>query len=110
MASQGVKRVQVVTDKFLAGSGLLDDTKKSLAEKGIGCTVFDGCVADPTEQNVYDAVDMATQEKVDGVIGFGGGSSMDVAKVTAYLSGNKDQTLEDVWGIDVCRSNRLSLI
>ena len=52
-------------------------------------------------------------DEEDGVIGLGGGSSMDVAKLIAVLaSGRKDivQLLESIYGIDLVLGNRLPLI
>ena len=54
----------------------------------IKVSIFSDIQADPPEHVVLDAVDYAKQQNIDGVIGVGGGSSMDVAKLVAALSGN----------------------
>ena len=66
---------------------------KSLKDANIDVTIYKDVVQDPTEQNVHDSTAQAIEHKVDGVIGFGGGSSMDVAKVTAYMTKNRDVKL-----------------
>ena len=50
--------------------------------------MFSEVVPDPTEKNATDATELAIQQEVDTVIGFGGGSAMDVAKIAAYLAKN----------------------
>ena len=66
-------------------------------------------VADPPESVVMDAVAKARDFKCDSVIGFGGGSSMDVAKLLAVLINGK-QLLPDLYGVDKVTGGRLPLI
>ena len=47
---------------------------------------------------------------MDGVVGVGGGSSMDAAKVAAFMCGNTEQSLEQVYGVGLTRGTRLPLI
>jgi Alcohol dehydrogenase, class IV len=58
---------------------------------------------------VLDAVDYAKQQNIDGVIGVGGGSSMDVAKLVAALSGN-DTPIAEIYGVNQITDPRLPLI
>ena len=66
-------------------------------------------VADPPEAVVLEAVTKARALRIDGVIGFGGGSSMDVAKVIATLVPSR-QTIAEIYGVGNVRGNRLPLI
>ena len=86
MVKESCKRVCIVTDVGIRNAGLLEDGLASLKAAGIETIIFDGVVPDPLEQNIYDATKMCIDNDVDGIIGFGGGSSMDVAKVVAYLT------------------------
>lgn len=74
--------------------------------------IFDGVVPDPLESNIYDATNLCIENKVDGVIGFGGGSSMDVAKLVAYLTKeeNHGTKLDDIYGVGVAQGGRIPLI
>jgi alcohol dehydrogenase len=76
---------------------------------GIGVTLYDQVVADPPEAVVNEAVAMARDAGCDGVVGFGGGSSMDVAKLLAVLL-KGDQPLEQIYGVEQIRGGRLPLI
>ena len=73
--------------------------------------VYPDVVPDPPEANVLDAVSLAKSENVSCVLGIGGGSPMDVAKLVAFL-GNKNnkQGLADIYGVGLCRGNRLPLV
>ena len=64
-----------------------------------------------SEHVVLEAADFAKQENVDIVIGFGGGSSMDVAKLIAILSHPaQHQSLSDLYGVNQATGPRLPLI
>ena len=110
LASQlGVSHMFVVTDRFLHESGLLAGALESLAAASIKVTVFSNVLADPPEDSVVAAVDLARNAGVDGVVGFGGGSSMDTAKLVALLV-KTPQALPDIYGIGLARGPRLPLI
>ncbi|MBE0693311.1 MAG: iron-containing alcohol dehydrogenase [Aquamicrobium sp.] len=102
-------RVLVVTDRFLHGSGLLNEALASLATHGYPAVVFDAVEADPAESIVRDCVLLATRERADIVVGLGGGSSMDVAKVAAAIA-RSGQPISEAYGIGNLRAGRLSLV
>lgn len=103
------KKVLLVTDPGLIKAGLLDRATRSLNEAGVEYTLFDGVVADPPVSVVEAALADAREAAVDGVIGFGGGSSMDVAKLIALLIGGGER-LDDVYGVGQAKGTRLPLI
>lgn len=110
LASQlGVSHMFVVTDRFLHESGLLASALESLAAASIKVTIFSNVLADPPEDSVVAAVDLARNAGVDGVVGFGGGSSMDTAKLVALLV-KTPQALPEIYGIGLARGPRLPLI
>lgn len=104
------KSVMVVTDMGLVRAGIFDQVKSSLETEGIRCTVFNKVLADPAHGIVRQAVEEAKREGVDGIVGLGGGSPMDVAKLVAFLTGNTSQSLDDIYGLDKCKGQRLPLI
>ena len=103
------RRLLIVTDRFLHESGMLDPIIRSLAEQGFAATVFDDVVADPPEGVVESCVRLGRDRGCDMVMGLGGGSSMDIAKLVAVLLVN-DQPLRDLYGIDRVQGGRLPLV
>ncbi|MEP4468592.1 iron-containing alcohol dehydrogenase [Marinobacter alexandrii] len=102
-------RVLIVTDPGLIQAGLLSSATDSLDQAGVQYQVFDGVVADPPVAVVEAALADARAANIDGVIGFGGGSSMDIAKLIALLIGGGEK-LGDIYGVGMAKGQRLPLI
>ncbi len=105
----GMSQVFLVTDIGLMKAGLIDGALTSLSEAGIKVTVFSDVLADPPEVSVQAAVQAAIAVGADGVIGFGGGSSLDTAKLVGLLA-KTPQELPTIYGIGLARGPRLPLI
>ena len=95
-----------VTDSQLTALGLAESVLGALAAAGIEPRLFDSVEADPSRDTLLAAV--ATGEGCASVVGFGGGSPMDVAKLAAYLLGSGDD-LETLWGVGKATGTRLPL-
>lgn len=108
----GCKNVALVTDKGIRGFGLLAAATASLDAAGVGYFIFDDVLADPSLKIVLDAAAQGKARKIDGVLGIGGGSPLDVAKLVAFLNGDTQQKIEDdeIWGVDMCQGKRLPLV
>lgn len=102
-------RLCLVTGKFLNRSGMLAPILTSLKEAGWKVQVIDDVVADPSEAAVLAAADQARRAESEIILGLGGGSSMDVAKLIAALVGS-DQPLGDMYGVGKVRERRLPLV
>jgi alcohol dehydrogenase len=105
----GVRRALLVTDAGFLRTGLVDVPQQDLEQCGISVHIFSGVIADPPESVVNAAVETARQHDVDIVIGFGGGSSMDVAKLVAVLASSPQQ-LASIYGIGNVVGSRLPLV
>jgi len=103
------KRALLVTDPGFLKTGLADTPADSLRAAGIDVRVYSNVVADPPEHIVLEAVAAARQHGSDIVIGLGGGSSMDVAKLIAVLAGG-DQEIGAIYGIGNVKGTRLPLV
>ncbi|MFP4477273.1 MAG: iron-containing alcohol dehydrogenase [Desulfatibacillaceae bacterium] len=79
--ARGIDNVLVVTDKVLMGLNLLEGLLASLEEKDIRYTIFDDVQPNPTIENVEAGVRIYKQNNCKGLIGFGGGSPIDCAKI-----------------------------
>ena len=103
-------RACVVTDAFLHRSGLIAPALRNLAEAGFETLVIDGVQADPPD-NVVEKVAQQTRDfGAQAVIGIGGGSSMDVAKLVAVLAAPNAQPLSSMYGIGQVQGERLPLV
>jgi alcohol dehydrogenase class IV len=102
-------RVALVTDAGLVKAGVAAPALRSLDEAGIAVDVFDGVVADPPEDVVLAAVAQARAFGADSVIGFGGGSSIDVAKLVALLAWG-GENLGEIYGVGLVKGPRLPLL
>ncbi|QHQ37238.1 iron-containing alcohol dehydrogenase [Algicella marina] len=96
----------LVTDAGLTRLGLTEPVLESL---GDAVAVFDAVEADPSRATLEAAVAAGRAHEATGVIGFGGGSSMDVAKLVALLLGSGED-LDEAWGVGQARGPRLPLV
>jgi alcohol dehydrogenase len=103
------RRALVVTDPGFLATGLVTEPVRSLEAAGFVVHTYADVVADPPEAVVLAAADIARAHGTDIVIGLGGGSSMDVAKLIAVLAGS-DQPLSSMYGIGNVHGNRLPLV
>ncbi|HDS1733117.1 iron-containing alcohol dehydrogenase [Pseudomonas sp. BP8] len=105
----GAERVLLVSDPGLQRAGLLDAPMQALRDAGVEVTLYSDVQADPPEASVLDAVAAGRACRAQAVIGLGGGSSLDTAKLVALLCGH-EQALADIYGINLAKGPRLPLI
>jgi alcohol dehydrogenase class IV len=102
-------RVLLVTDRGVRNAGLTRDIETNLSAAHHEVIIFDEVVADPPAAVIERAVDAGRAAAVDLVLGVGGGSSLDTAKLVSYLIVSADR-LDDLYGVGRARSQRLPLI
>ena len=102
----------MVTDPGVASAGLLDGALASLKSAGMDVCTYSDTEADPPESLVLQATQVAREHRADSVIGFGGGSSMDIAKLVAVLAAPScSQPLDTMYGVGNVRGGaRLPLV
>lgn len=103
------RRVLLVTDQGMVATGIVERARQSLEDAGVAAIVFSGVKADPAEAIVLEAAEIARAEAVDGAVGLGGGSSLDVAKLVALLVGGSEE-LKSIYGVGKAKGPRLPLI
>ncbi|MGS4986014.1 iron-containing alcohol dehydrogenase [Pseudosulfitobacter sp. RP-4] len=108
-ASLNAERAFIITDPGLTRLGYGDLAIAALSSAELTGVVFDAVQADPPYEVVRAAVAAARDAKADLIIGLGGGSSMDTAKVVA-LALNSEQTLDEMVGTEQATGERLPLI
>jgi alcohol dehydrogenase len=103
------RRALLVTDPGFLRTGLVDAPATSLKAAGLAVEMYSQVIADPPEAVVLEAVAAARAFRADIVIGLGGGSSMDVAKLIAVLA-NSEQPISAIYGIGNVKGQRLPLV
>ena len=103
------ERILLVTDKGLRKLGLLEGIVRQLAAGGISVAIFDDVAADPPEENVLAGAAAAKVHRATGILGIGGGSPMDVAKVIALVA-KSGETLVNAYGVGNAKGPRLPLV
>ncbi|MFM2479385.1 iron-containing alcohol dehydrogenase [Celerinatantimonas sp. MCCC 1A17872] len=93
------KKPLIVTEAALMKISLPETLLSQLRDHGIEPAVFDGVVANPTDHVVAQALRCYIDNHCDSIIGFGGGSSMDTAKVVRALIANPNKTVYELEGI-----------
>lgn len=91
--------VLLVTDAGIRGLGLTKHLEELLSENNISCAVYDGTVANPTTDNVTEALNLYKENNCQALIGFGGGSSMDCAKAVGACIARPHTPLMKMKGI-----------
>ena len=84
----GCKKALVVYDKGVKAAGIVDKLLDNIKAAGIQTVLFDKVEADPPDYLVNEAGALGVAEKVDGIVGIGGGSSIDTAKGARVLLTN----------------------
>ena len=97
-----------VTDPGLNKLGLANKVLSSLRLTS-NVTVFHEVEADPSRSTLFKVIDLGKEIKCTGIIGFGGGSSMDIAKLAALILGSQEN-LDEAWGVANAKGPRLPLV
>ncbi|NCB63697.1 MAG: iron-containing alcohol dehydrogenase [Clostridia bacterium] len=93
--AENLKRVFIVTDKFMADSGKISYITDRLEQHGGAYQVFSDVQADPDITTVSRGVSMILDFRPDAVVAFGGGSPIDAAKAIVYFAG-KQTDMRDI--------------
>ncbi len=95
----GASKPMIVTDSGLVGAGICARVTETVQSAGLACGVFEGVEPDPRIELVDAGTDAARAAGADLVIGLGGGSSLDIAKLVATMMVNEG-TIADYIGVD----------
>src|SRR5689334_21261137 len=77
------QRAFLVTDQRLAAAGLVDRVLAPLKDAGIHVDIFDGGEPEPAVHTAEKAIELARTLKPDCIVGLGGGSNVDLAKIVS---------------------------
>ena len=93
LRTQGIKNPLICTDPGLSSIGMTEKIRNLISDE-FSFSFYEETPANPTEKAVYKALELYKTNNCDGVVGFGGGSSMDLAKAVALMA-NHDGNLLD---------------
>jgi len=93
-----VRHVLLVTDAGIVAAGHAGRVQQALEAAGLRVTIFDKAKENPTTKCVDDCVNAAMAAGIDGLIGLGGGSSLDTAKGCNFILTNGGR-MQDYWGV-----------
>lgn len=99
LREKNISSVLLVTDPVLRNSGITAPLEQLLEEQNIHCAVYDQTCANPTVKNVEAARELYEQENCQGLIAFGGGSSMDCAKAVGARIAYPKKSLDQLKGL-----------
>lgn len=105
----GAKKILVVTDKTIAALGIPTKALESLKASNITYEVYDGVEMDAPDRTIEEGADMARKMEADGVVGIGGGSTLDTAKAISVVAAG-DITLQELISLPPETRNQLKTI
>jgi alcohol dehydrogenase class IV len=92
----GIRRALLVTDPYVHELGIADRVRSAVAEVGIEAEIHAGIKVEPAEESVLETIAVLRAGGFDGVVGVGGGSSIDTAKIAALVATHDGELLEYV--------------
>ncbi len=81
----GVTKALIVTDRGVASSGIVERARALVEAAAVATAVYDTTDPEPGEGVPDGIADRYRHEGIDGVVGLGGGSCLDTAKVVAVM-------------------------
>jgi alcohol dehydrogenase len=105
----GANRILLVTDPGIVEAGHAPRAREILEDSTLDVILFDGVEENPTARHVEAGVEVARENRVDFIVGIGGGSSLDCAKGInfVYTSGG---SMKDYWGVGKAKNPMLPMI
>ncbi|MCV6614040.1 MAG: iron-containing alcohol dehydrogenase [Cellvibrionaceae bacterium] len=99
IAQLDARKAIIVTDKILVELGLIEPISQALEAAGVDNVIYSGVTPDPVWPVVEEGLAQLRAEQCDTVIGIGGGSSMDAAKVIALAAANSQTNPRELTGL-----------
>jgi alcohol dehydrogenase class IV len=87
------KRAVMISDPGVVGAGLTDMARASLKKNGFAVDLFSDLTGEPSAKSIDTAAKLIQTARPSAVVGLGGGSALDVAKLAAVLA-SADQGAE----------------
>jgi len=105
----GLSNILVVTDEGFSKVPIFERIIGRISDAGISCRVFNKLKGEPDTEIVEEGAASIREAETDGILGIGGGSSMDLAKALSVLGTNKGR-VDEYMGVNLVREPPLPLI
>lgn len=105
----GARNALIVSDPGVVRAGIVEKVWKSLKGAGVKGVLFDEVEPDPRYEIVDKCLESLAGQRVQCVIGVGGGSALDIAKVSSVMVTNRGST-RDYFGVELIAEPGLPLI
>jgi alcohol dehydrogenase class IV len=99
LKGENIKCVLLITDQGLAKIGLYKELVETLNKSGIKVHFYSNVVSNPTIQHIEEALQKCKEVRAEAIIGFGGGSPIDVAKITAARIAHPNKSVLKMKGL-----------
>lgn len=99
----GGSRVLIITDPGIKGAGILDAVRQVVENAGFTCGAFAEVESDPRVEVVAASLEAAKTFQPNLIVGVGGGSSLDISKVTSVMLTNGGQ-IDSYFGMELVPS------
>lgn len=104
---RGLKNVFIVTDEGLVKSGICEIVVNKIRKTVKNIEIFSEVPPDPPVETAYKCFEKAKNKKIDLIIGLGGGSSLDIAKMLSVMMTNNDK-IENMFGINLVKKRGIT--
>lgn len=88
------ERILIVTDEVMTKIGVTERIQNAIESSGLTAVVFDKSLPEPPVENAMEALESYRSENCNAVVGVGGGSALDVAKIVAMLATNEGDFMD----------------
>ncbi|OAA88584.1 iron-containing alcohol dehydrogenase [Clostridium ljungdahlii] len=92
----GMNKILLVTDKKISEIGYAEKVANIIREEDVEVVIWDGVETDCPDYTVAAAAAIGREKAVDGIVGVGGGSTLDSAKAIAAVIPNGDEVLQEI--------------
>lgn len=99
ISRKGISKVLIVTDQGISSLGLMNGFLQGLDKTGVGYSVYDKTVPNPTIDNIEEALKLYQEQQCEGIVAFGGGSPMDCAKGVGARVANPHKNISQMKGV-----------
>lgn len=97
--NQKIECILIITDKGIVAAGLMGGLLKGLRDEGIKFVVYDKTVPNTPIENIEEAAQIYRENNCQGIVAFGGGSSIDCAKIAGARIVRPNKSIPQMKGV-----------